>query len=46
MTYYNADTSDLFLFALGNFFDINIVIIQIEWKRMLGWGSNEKWWLQ
>ena len=28
MTYYNADTSDLFLFALGNFFDINIVIFK------------------
>ena len=28
MTYYNANTSDLFLFALGNFFDINIVIFK------------------
>ena len=28
MTYYNADTTDLFLFALGNFFDINIVIFK------------------
>ena len=27
MTYYNADTTD-FLFALGNFFDINIVIFK------------------
>ena len=28
MTYYNADTTDLFLFALGNFFDINIAIFK------------------
>ena len=28
MTYYNADTTDLFLFALGNFFDVNIVIFK------------------
>ena len=28
MTYYNADTTDLFLFALGNFFDINTVIFK------------------
>ena len=28
MTYYNADITDLFLFALGNFFDINIVIFK------------------
>ena len=28
MTYYNADTIDLFLFVLGNFFDINIVIFK------------------
>ena len=27
MTYYNADTTD-FLFALGNFFDISIVIFK------------------
>ena len=28
MTYYNADTTDLFLFALVNFFDIVIVIFK------------------
>ena len=28
MTYYNADTTDLFLFALVNFFDIIIVIFK------------------
>ena len=28
MTYYNADTTDLFLFALVNFFDIIIVILK------------------
>ena len=28
MTYYNADTADLSLFALGNFFDIDIVIFK------------------
>ena len=28
MTYYNADANDLSLFALGNFFDINIVIVK------------------
>ena len=28
MTYYNADIIDLFLFVLGNFFDINIVIFK------------------
>ena len=28
MTYYNADTADLLLFALGNFFDIDIAIFK------------------
>ena len=28
MDNYNADTTDLFLFALGNFFGINIVILK------------------
>ena len=28
MTYYNADTADLSLFALGNFFDIDIAIFR------------------
>ena len=28
MTYYNTDTTDLFLFAFANFFDINIVIFK------------------
>ena len=28
MTYYNTDTTDLFLFALVNFFDIIIVIFK------------------
>ena len=28
MTYYNADTTDLLLFVLGNFFCINIVIFK------------------
>ena len=28
LTYYNADTTDLFVFALDNFFDINIVILK------------------
>ena len=28
MTYYSADTTDLLLFALGNFFGINIIIFK------------------
>ena len=28
MTYYNTDTTDLFLFTFANFFDINIVIFK------------------
>ena len=28
MTYCNTDTTDLFLLAIGNFFDINIVIFK------------------
>ena len=33
MTYYNTDTTDLFLFALANFFDINIVIFKSNEKE-------------
>ena len=35
MTYYNADATDLFLFALGNFFDINIVIVKSNEREYL-----------
>ena len=30
MTFYNADTTDLFLFVLGNVFDINIFILKLN----------------
>ena len=38
MTYYNADTTDLFLFALDNFFDISIVIFKSNEREC--WAEN------
>ena len=38
MTYYNADTTDLFLFALGNSFVINIVIFKLNEREC--WAEN------
>ena len=33
MTYYNADATDLFLFALSKFFDIKIVIFKSDERK-------------
>ena len=38
MTYYNADTNDLFLFAIGNFSNINIIILKSNEREC--WGEN------
>ena len=35
ITYYSADTTDLFSFALGNFFNINIVIFKSNERECL-----------
>ena len=44
--YYNADATDLFLFALGNVFDINIVIFRLNerecWAEDLMMAAIEK----